>query len=227
MASPRLELDPGESAAAGLVGGIGGFDHDALVGASAGSGVGAVDVFQRFSTSRAGESMRRGKGRLEVAGCRLQVRKGGTGRARAAASSRGETVSGLKRRSAMVFEAAAALAEGQVEGEFAVGIKEIEGHEEDRDRDAHLVGDALAANALAEDGEMRAREGWWRRTLRSPTHRDEAAMDGAPGCWWGWPKSQPRISPSRMSGPSVVGSTWAKASASSGKLSVTSSRLRE
>ena len=50
-----FELDPGESAAAGLVGGIGGFDHDALVGASAGSGVGAVDVFGGLDEAGGGE----------------------------------------------------------------------------------------------------------------------------------------------------------------------------
>ena len=51
------------------------------------------------------------------------------------------------------FEAVAALAQGQVERELAIGVEQIEGHEDDRDPRAPLVGDALAADALAEDGE--------------------------------------------------------------------------
>ena len=60
------------------------------------------------------------------------------------------------------FEAVAALAERQVEGEFAGGVEEVEGHEDDRDAGAPFVGDALAADALAEDGEGE-RVGHYRR----------------------------------------------------------------
>ncbi len=51
------------------------------------------------------------------------------------------------------FEAVAALAQGLVEGEFAVGEEDVEGHVDDRDGGAHLVRDSLASDALAEDGE--------------------------------------------------------------------------
>jgi predicted alpha/beta-hydrolase family hydrolase len=51
------------------------------------------------------------------------------------------------------FEAVAALAKRQVEGELTAGGHEVEGHEDDRNADAPIAGDTLAADALAEDGE--------------------------------------------------------------------------
>ncbi len=51
------------------------------------------------------------------------------------------------------FEAVAAFAERQVQGELAGGAEQIEGHEDDRDGCAQLVGDTLAADALTEHGE--------------------------------------------------------------------------
>jgi len=51
------------------------------------------------------------------------------------------------------FEPLAAFAQGEIEEELAVGVEEVEGHENDRDLAAHVFVDLLAADALAEDGE--------------------------------------------------------------------------
>ena len=83
------------------------------------------------------------------------------------------------------FEAVAAVAEWEVEEEFALGVEEVEDHEDGGNLGAEFVRDFLAADAGAEDGE------------------GEGVGDG-----FGVEarqKSQARISPSRMRAPSWSG----------------------
>ena len=65
-----FELDPGEAAASGEVGGGGGFEHDALVGAGSGVGVGAVDVFGGLDEAGGGDHEAVTGGDSEMAGLR-------------------------------------------------------------------------------------------------------------------------------------------------------------
>ena len=86
---------------------------------------------------------------MQVVGCRLEEL--GLGGLRWGEFERGDGA--VDEALGDGFEAVAAFAEGQVEGEFAAGAEQVEGHEDDGDGGAHFVGDALAADALAEDGE--------------------------------------------------------------------------
>ncbi len=142
-----LELDPGEAAATGEIGGVCGLEHDALVGAGAGVGVGAVDFVGGLDEPGGGEHEARdgvgwGRGVEEGGLCVVVVGSGFEGRDEVGCEGLGEG-----------FEAGAALAQGLGEEEIAGGSEEIEGHEDDGDVAAHGGIDALAADALAEGGE--------------------------------------------------------------------------